>query len=1151
MLRSALVVATIVSVLAATTPSHAGDPLLDCASKKLKGAATFAKLVIGCSATAAKKGAVVDPACFDKASSKLGDAFAKADAGGCDGNPSGIGAKMALADADLVSSALSATLGTVVDRCAALKLKNAGKYASSVLKGESKNIRAPDAEKLAATSAKARSKLVSGFDKADAKGGCSSSFAATQAVSILGPTVSSIVDCIAGGGTCEGGSGVVTPGGAFTTDVDADGATPADPIEADVTSPGGGTIAVVKSALGNGPGGIRQLARRLDIAAPPASAAAPLAVALVVDASEVAGLVPDDLHVFRNGVLLPPCSGAPGEASPDPCVAARTSLGDGDFSVLALTSHASLWTVGVSTGCPIAMQLTMHADDGVTATGSNLELGFTGAGHNNDPLDDYKVGVRLDCPGIFGPACGDCTVLGIDTASNACRCSNDNHAYCDVVNGPDADDCGGATCDCYVTPPQPMSAFNTPSCVVPRLATDVSGTWDPDDGDGSLELDQRWRVYIGGTITTPCPVCSGDSIAHDGVRDGTCVGGLNAGQSCDVDGADPVLAAGAGTSLDCLPTPGTNVSGSGLRVELPLTTGVSSLPFANQCDSPLGFLDCACGVCSLDVTRPCRNDAECASASAGTCTSNGAGVGRQPNACADLVCTDIGSEHGACLGGGSLVDKYCDGILRVDGEGLATCLNNADCGALGPGFGNCTLSADRRCFLDPIVATGDADPNDPTLVGTACVPPTTNAATNTAYGLPGPLRLTAATSAGYEQSDACPTTLTFTSLADDGVVATDSNVEIGWTGLDHNSDPIAEARFRIGINCGAALPPACGGCPITGLLTTPGNCRCESNNRTICDVVNGPDADDCAGGTCRCYAAAPQPFSAGGTTFCVTPRFESNVSGTWNPSVGTGLIGADQRWLTYVGLSLVQPCPVCAGDSVAHDGVRGGICSGGLNAGQSCDVDGIDPILAAAGGTSLDCFPTPGTNVSGAGLRIDLPFTTGLSSLPFANQCEAPLGSLSCACGMCSLDPTLACRNDAECASAAAGTCTSSFPGVDRRPNSCDDLTCSDVGGEHGECLTGGGTDDDYCDGVVRIDGGGIFVCVNNADCPAGTGACTLTETRRCFLDPIQVVGDADATEPLLVTTTCIAPTTNGAINAANGLPGPSRLGYRYAVSTP
>ena len=52
---------------------------------------------------------------------------------------------------------------------------------------------------------------------------------------------------------------------------------------------------------------------------------------VVMDASSLA--------VLKNGVLVPVCTGAPGVASPDPCVASRTTLPSGDAQIVVLTTR--------------------------------------------------------------------------------------------------------------------------------------------------------------------------------------------------------------------------------------------------------------------------------------------------------------------------------------------------------------------------------------------------------------------------------------------------------------------------------------------------------------------------------------------------------------------------------------------------------------------------------------------------------------------------------------------------------------------------------------------------------------------------------------------------------------------------------------------
>jgi hypothetical protein len=154
--------------------------------------------------------------------------------------------------------------------------------------------------------------------------------------------------------------------------------------------------------------------------------------------------------------------------------------------------------------------------------------------------------------------------------------------------------------------------------------------------------------------------------------------------------------------------------------------------------------DCACAVCSGDTTVACNSDLECMNVGAGTCTANGGGNNRKPNGCADLVCTDIGAEHGECMDPLSDVN-YCDGQLRANGKPYITCLDNADCIAVDSvcddgDCGDCTIVEKRSCYLDPIETQGVAYPESPVIAGTFCVPNTISPGINGASGQPGASR---------------------------------------------------------------------------------------------------------------------------------------------------------------------------------------------------------------------------------------------------------------------------------------------------------------------------------------------------------------------------------------------------------------------------
>jgi len=430
-----------------------------------------------------------------------------------------------------------------------------------------------------------------------------------------------------------------------------------------------------------------------------------------------------------------------------------------------------------ATICPVRIDALVRGRKTINGatTNTRLELGWTGSAHNADLQDNYLISVDVSCPNS-SPPCGDCTILGVSPEgaqySSFLRCRNNLSVECNEAFANDADDCGGEFCTYVLGPPLPVSAGNNPVCSINRLKTDITGSSNPQTGEGELNISLSTLVNLGvNGLTQPCGICTNDPVPLDGVRGGVCEGGARDGLSCDIQGFSPafappntcrdgsalgnpctidadcpgsVCAFTNGLSLDCSPSPLANISGAGLNIELALTTGASSLAFENQCDAPLGFLDCACGVCSGDGGIPCRNDTECADLGAGTCTAIGSGVSRVPNDCSDGACSPAGGDKGICLAGPD--DLFCDGALTADGEGYIGCSTNADCvvvaAACGGDCGNCTDTHLRSCFLDPIVAVGTPSTDNPTLVSTFCLPPTNNAAINGVSGQPGPVRVT-------------------------------------------------------------------------------------------------------------------------------------------------------------------------------------------------------------------------------------------------------------------------------------------------------------------------------------------------------------------------------------------------------------------------
>jgi hypothetical protein len=392
--------------------------------------------------------------------------------------------------------------------------------------------------------------------------------------------------------------------------------------------------------------------------------------------------------------------------------------------------------------CPTEVRLELNSG---TRAGINpgrqsstaLDAGWTGLGHRVDVTDGFVARLNLDCSDA---SCSSCAVSGNCEEGN-CRCSNNQTIECGHVTGPYTQDvCGaGGTCQVMFGPPLALSAGGSPICVTNAIVADLTGSADVGTGQSLTTAHDVTMVYLGISQSRPCPTCSGATIGAAG----TCSGGANNGGPCVTNAIHPDFGA---TSYQCHPYVPTNIAGSGLKLTLDFTDGHVSLPFGDSCDAAFGALACACGVCSLDNLQTCNGDADCATLGVGVCAKGGTGTSRRPNNCDDLSCEDVGEERGACMGEN---DLFCDGYERKDGTGIITCATNADCVALDsecpggvPGScGTCTLAQAKRCFLDPIEATGTAGMDGSEVVSTFCIGPTNNAGINAASGFPGPGRI--------------------------------------------------------------------------------------------------------------------------------------------------------------------------------------------------------------------------------------------------------------------------------------------------------------------------------------------------------------------------------------------------------------------------
>jgi hypothetical protein len=147
--------------------------------------------------------------------------------------------------------------------------------------------------------------------------------------------------------------------------------------------PAGGEVAIAIEPAGSAPTGFSFLGKQVDITAPAASAAQPLALTFVVDASLVGSLPAAAVQVFRTegggaSTEVADCTAADGTATPDPCVSGRTLLGSGDVRVTVLTSTASLWDLGYQLDrTPPTVSVTRPVDGASYVLGSVVRASYS------------------------------------------------------------------------------------------------------------------------------------------------------------------------------------------------------------------------------------------------------------------------------------------------------------------------------------------------------------------------------------------------------------------------------------------------------------------------------------------------------------------------------------------------------------------------------------------------------------------------------------------------------------------------------------------------------------------------------------------------------------------------------------------------------
>ena len=117
-----------------------------------------------------------------------------------------------------------------------------------------------------------------------------------------------------------------------------------NPVQVEVRTPVSGWIIIITHSGegGRDPPGFRLLGAAFDITAPIASVETPIVALFYILTLEP----PEDLVIFKESVPVGNCTGATGQAVPDPCVWA-IGAADGTVLIAVLTSEASIWQLGI------------------------------------------------------------------------------------------------------------------------------------------------------------------------------------------------------------------------------------------------------------------------------------------------------------------------------------------------------------------------------------------------------------------------------------------------------------------------------------------------------------------------------------------------------------------------------------------------------------------------------------------------------------------------------------------------------------------------------------------------------------------------------------------------------------------------------------
>lgn len=219
----------------------------------------------------------------------------------------------------------------------------------------------------------------------------------------------------------------------------------------------------------------------------------------------------------------------------------------------------------------------------------------------------------------------------------------------------------------------------------------------------------------------------------------TCSAGPNIGRACDED-------------VDC-PDGLCNINPTHCTLGDPADEG-RACATNGDCGGGTCVDACPGGRC-VPLCDPTPGDAEQGRCAAGPPTYHCSGVGFEGRACsssqAEGNCTATCSVMGnPCTSDEDCeISESCEGSCKLAGPCEAGVDEILGTGDDNPGAGVC-IADERRCSLDPLVATGSPGLIAPTMTAVGCVGASSGTALNNSWGLGGPARTKLEMSVRYE-----------------------------------------------------------------------------------------------------------------------------------------------------------------------------------------------------------------------------------------------------------------------------------------------------------------------------------------------------------------------------------------------------------------